>query len=77
LLFAPNPNICAHGFKCGYIDTGNPDNDIDHDNSYTATMTKVAASYALGYLNISTRARTLHEHFSASSTVQATATLHP
>jgi hypothetical protein len=21
---------CARGFKCGYIDTGNPDHDIDH-----------------------------------------------
>jgi hypothetical protein len=20
----------ARGFKCGYIDTGNPDHDIDH-----------------------------------------------
>jgi hypothetical protein len=22
--------LCACGFKCGYIDTGNPDHDIDH-----------------------------------------------
>jgi hypothetical protein len=22
---------CARGFKCGYIDTDNPDHDIDHD----------------------------------------------
>jgi hypothetical protein len=21
---------CACGFKCSYIDTGNPDHDIDH-----------------------------------------------
>jgi hypothetical protein len=39
-----------------------------------ATTTKVAAPTALGYLNIDTRAITLHEHSSASSTVQATAT---
>jgi hypothetical protein len=23
--------LCACGFKCGYIDNGNPDHDIDHD----------------------------------------------
>jgi hypothetical protein len=22
--------LCTCGFKCGYIDTGNPDHDIDH-----------------------------------------------
>jgi hypothetical protein len=23
---------CAHGFKCGYLDTGNTDHNIDHDD---------------------------------------------
>jgi hypothetical protein len=39
-----------------------------------ATSTKVAAPTALGYLDIGTRAITWHEHSSASSTVQASAT---
>jgi hypothetical protein len=67
----------ARGFKCGYIDTGNPDHDIDHGiPPRTATSTKVAAPTALGYLDIGTRAATSPEHSSASSPVQASAPRH-
>jgi hypothetical protein len=67
--------LCAYGFKCGYIDTGNPDHDINHGEPWHTTSTKVAAPTALGFLDIGTRAITSHEHSSASSTVQASTTL--
>jgi hypothetical protein len=60
------------GFKYGYLDTST--RPRHRPTPRTATSTKVAAPTALGYVDIDTRAITLHEHSPASSTVQASGT---
>jgi hypothetical protein len=60
---------CARGFKCGYIDTDNPEHDMNHDIHLHGYLIKVATPIALSYLDIGTRAITSHEHSSASSIV--------
>jgi hypothetical protein len=49
--------LCACGFKCGYIDTGNPDHDIDHgipshgflDQGYSTHRSWLPRHWHMGY----------------------------
>jgi hypothetical protein len=48
---------CARGLKCGYIDTGNPDHDIDHgipshsylDQGYNTNRSRIPRHRHKGY----------------------------
>ena len=47
--------LCARGLLCGYLDTGNPDYDIDHGDPSHGYLDHGAPSSALGYLDIDTK----------------------
>jgi hypothetical protein len=40
---------------CGYLDTGNPDHDIDHGDPSHGYLDHGAQSSALGHLDIGTK----------------------